>query len=175
MTELELFTPLQQIVKLVTDLPDSNVILADQNSKSPTGEYCTIRPSQTVGQRGQANLYNSDIAGNLVRTDVRAQIMATCSVNFYRGNALNYARKLHQCNKRPDVSMILWRAGIGWNGTDAINNLTALQAANWEQRAQITLRLMYETSDIATINNILSVGIITESESGDVLDSITVE
>lgn len=70
---------------------------------------------------------------------MRAQIVGSCSVNFYRGNALAYARKLHQCNKRPDVSMMLFKSGIGWGGTDAVNNLTALQAANWEPRAQVTV------------------------------------
>jgi len=169
MTDAELFQKLRPIVELVTGLPSGSVIMADQNASAPLGEYATIRPRQSIAQRGQANIYTSDVAGDLVQTDVRAQIVASCTVNFYRGNAVASAEKLKQCNKRPDVSILLFKAGLGWGGTDAANNLTALQAANWEPRAQITIRLMYETSDVSTINNILSVGIIVENEKGNIL------
>jgi len=68
--------------------------------------------------------------------------------------------------------MMLFKSGIGWGGTDAVNNLTALQAANWEPRAQVTVRVLYETTDVSTINAILTTSIVVENESGDVLETI---
>ena len=68
--------------------------------------------------------------------------------------------------------MMLFKSGIGWGGTDAVNNLTALQAANWEPRAQVTVRVLYETTDVSTINAILTASIIVENEAGDVLETI---
>ena len=111
MTEVELFQKLRPVIQLVTGLPNGKVVMADQNEKAPPGEYCTIRPSQTIAERGQANIYAKNAPGDLVQTDVRAQIVSSCSMNFYRGNALVYARKLHQCNKRPDVSVMLFKSG----------------------------------------------------------------
>ena len=63
----------------------------------------------------------------------------------------------------------LFKAKIGWNGTSNVNNLTALQSAKQEQRAQIDVRLMYEVSNISEINNILSASLIIENEKSQIL------
>ena len=65
------------------------------------------------------------------------------------------ASKLLQANKRPDISVILFQNDLGWNGAEPINDLTAIQSNRQEQRAQITIRLMYETTD-REINNLFS-------------------
>lgn len=177
MTNEELFKKLRPIVMLATGVPEC--ILADQTGPgsmpAPKGAYATITPRQYVGERGQANVKTRDIPGDLVETEVRAQIMCSASINFYRGEALMYAEMLKQANKRPDISMMLFKAKIGWNSTDGVNNLTSLQSANFEQRAQITIRLMYESISISEINNILSVEVVLQSEKAQVIDTFTVE
>lgn len=172
MTNSEIFAILRPIIMRVTGVPEC--VLADPNAPSPSGPYCAVRPRQGIRERGQANIHTSDIPGEMVRTDVRAQVIASCDVNFYRGEAQMYAERLMQCNKRPDISMELFKAKIGWGGTDAINNLTALQSANYEQRAQITIRLMYEVSDISDINNILSASIVVSDEKANTLQTIDI-
>ena len=172
MTNEELFAILRPIIMRVTGVPEC--ILADQNAKSPTGEYASIRPRQSIDQRGQAHIYPVNKIGDQVTVDVRAQVIATASVNFYRGDAMARVERLKECNKRPDVSMDLFRARVRWLGTSAANNLTALQSVNWEQRSQISIRLGYEVSNINDINNILSASVIVENESGDVLETIDV-
>lgn len=142
---------------------------------APKGAYATITPRQYVGERGQANVISRDIPGDLVEFEVRAQIMCSASINFYRGEALMYAERLKQANKRPDISMMLFKAKIGWNSADGVNNLTSLQSANFEQRSQITLRLMYEAISLSEINNILSVEVALENEKAQVLQTFTVE
>lgn len=177
MTNEELFKKLRPIVMLATGVPEC--LLADQTGPgsmpAPKGAYATITPRQSVGERGQANVTSRDIPGDLVEFDVRAQIMCSASVNFYRGEALMYAERLKQANKRPDISIMLFKSKIGWNSTDAVNNLTSLQSANFEQRAQITIRLMYEAISISEINNILSVEVALENEKAQVLQTFTVE
>jgi hypothetical protein len=177
MTNQELFAKLRPIVMLATGVPEC--LLADQigpgSMPAPQGAYATITPRQSVSERGQANIISRNVPGNQVEVDVRAQIMCSASVNFYRGEALMYAERLKQANKRPDVSMMLFKAKIGWNSTDAVNNLTSLQSANFEQRAQITLRLMYETSSLPAINNILSASVAFENEKAQVIQTFSVE
>lgn len=162
---------------LATGVPEC--ILADQagpgSMGSPDGAYATITPRQYVGERGQANVTSRDIAGDLVEFEVRAQIMCSCSVNFYRGEALMYAERLKQANKRPDISIMLFKAKIGWNSADGVNNLTSLQSANFEQRSQITIRLMYEAVSLSEINNILSATVVLENEKAEVIQTFTVE
>lgn len=177
MTNEELFKKLRPVVMLATGVPEC--LLADQvgpgSMPAPKGAYATITPRQSVGERGQANVKTRDIPGNLVETEVRAQIMCSASVNFYRGEALMYAEMLKQANKRPDVSMMLLKSKIGWNGADSVNNLTSLQSANFEQRAQITIRLMYEAISLSEINNILSVEVVLQNEKAQALETFTVE
>lgn len=172
MNNSEIFAILRPIVMRVTGVPEC--IMADPNAQSPKGAYCSIRPRQGISERGQANIYTSNQPDNKTRTEVRSQIICRCDINFYRGDALQYAELLKECHKRPDVGWELFKYKIGWGGTDAINNLTALQASNFEQRAQITVRLYYETSQHVDTNNILSVGIVTENDKGQVLQNIQI-
>lgn len=177
MTNEELFKKLRPIVMLATGVPEC--LLADQTGPgsmpSPKGAYATITPRQYVGERGQANVTSRDIPDNKVEFDVRAQIMCSASINFYRGEALMYAERLKQANKRPDISMMLFKSKIGWNSADGVNNLTSLQSANFEQRAQITIRLMYEAISISEINNILSASVAFENEKAEVIQTFSVE
>lgn len=177
MTNEELFKKLRPIVMLATGVPEC--ILADQTGPgsmpAPKGAYATITPRQYVGERGQANVKSRDIQGDKVEFDVRAQIMCSASINFYRGEALMYAERLKQANKRPDISMMLFKSKIGWSSTDGVNNLTSLQSANFEQRAQITIRLMYEAISISEINNILSASVAFQNEKAEVIQTFSVE
>jgi len=177
MTNEELFKKLRPIVMLATGVPEC--LLADQSGPgsmpAPKGAYATITPRQYVGERGQANVTTRDAPGDQVEFDVRAQIMCSASINFYRGEALMYAERLKQANKRPDISIMLFKSKIGWNSADGVNNLTSLQSANFEQRAQITIRLMYEAISLSEINNILSVEVALENEKARVIETFTVE
>ena len=177
MTNEELFKKLRPIVMLATGVPEC--LLADQSGPgsmpAPKGAYATITPRQSVAERGQANIVTRDVPDEQVQVEVRAQIMCSCSVNFYRGEAMMFAELLKQANKRPDVSIMLFKSKIGWNSTDAVNNLTSLQSANFEQRAQITIRLMYETTSLPVINNILSASVAFENEKAQVIQTFSVE
>lgn len=158
MTNEELFQIMRPIVETVTGL--TQVILADPNAPAPLGEYCAIRPKQSIAERGQANIYYTDDGTNPdVSVDVRAQIVCEMLLEFYRGEALSYAELIKQANKRPDISLALYKATpqpIGWQRTSNVINLTALQSDNFEQRAQISIYLLYE---LINANNV----VITES------------
>jgi hypothetical protein len=151
------------------------VILADPNAPSPVGEYVSVEPKQSLSQRGQANIHRAtSVTPESVDVDVRAQVMVEVSLNFYRGNARDRAERLLQANKRPDVSAILFKAGLGWNRENGINNLTTLQSNNYEQRAQMSIFLMYETTDPIVINSIESVEVSVENAKAEVLETFTV-
>lgn len=173
MTNNEIFAILRPIVMTVTGVPEC--ILADPNAQAPAGPYSSIRVRQAIRERGQANVRTIDLPlTREVRYDIRAQIICDVNIEFWRGNAMEYAEKLKECHKRPDVPWLLYRKGLGWGGTDAVNNLTALQSANFEQRAQITVRLYYEAIDIVDVNRIEQVSASVESETGTVLQSVDV-
>lgn len=173
MTDEELFDILRPIILLVTGVPEC--ILADPNAPAPNGSYAAVRPQQSITERGQANVIRIGNNDATQTTKVRAQIAATCWVNFYRDGAMSFAQKLKQCNKRPNVSITLLKNKLGWAGTDAINNLTALQSENFEERAQIAIRLWYETTDEDVINSIERANIGVEYENGTLVTTVDVE
>ena len=155
MTNNDIFAALRPHILNVTGV--SECILADPNGPSPDGPYASVRPRQSIRERGQANIIMTDGANDTIAYEIRAQIVASCEINFFRGEAMQYAEMLKECHKRPDVCWPLWKAGIGWGGTEPVNNLTALQASNFEQRAQIIVKLLYEAVNTVTVNNILHV------------------
>lgn len=173
MTNSEIFAILRPIVMTVTGVPEC--ILADPNAQAPVGPYASIRVRQAIRERGQANIRITDLpVTREVRYDIRAQIICDVNIEFWRGDAMEYAEKLKECHKRPDVPWQLYRNKLGWGGTDAVNNLTALQSANFEQRAQITVRLYYEALDIVDVNRIEQVSASVENEKGVTLQSVDV-
>jgi hypothetical protein len=173
MTELELFALVREIVLLVTGVP--TVILADQNAPAPSGPYAAIRPKQSIAERGQANIVRTVAAGGLTLSEsIKAQVVTEVSINFYRTGAHDYAEKMKQADKRSDVFAILYKAGVGWRNSAAINNLTSIQADNWEQRSQISIFLMYEVDQSVTVNTVGSVVIAVENEDADLIEQVEV-
>lgn len=178
MTNLDLYKLVREIVLTATGCPTA--ILANQNEKSPDGEYCAIHVDTTKRQRGQANIEAKNQAfttpspiGNVINLDfgVKAQIIHSVELNFYRGDANTYAARMFQANKRPDISALLFQNSVGWQGADAVNDLTALQATKREPRAQVVIRLMYEQSDVQVVNSIYGVLTEIENEDGDIIAS----
>lgn len=182
MTDNELYDLVHSIVATVTGLANDHVIPADDNEESPDNAYASIKIGASRGQRGQANITKSNTGlvsspiGNVrdVNHDIKAQVTVDVSINFYRGNALENAVNMFQANKRPDISALLFTANVGWRNANPINDLTALQSKEQEERSQITITLMYEQIQSVITNAIYQVDIIAENENGDTIQTETV-
>lgn len=152
MNDLQIFEVMRDIVLSVTGVPEC--IMADQVAPAPAGEYAAINPRNGVQQFGRGIVERNQIPGQLVESKVRTQNIQRCTVNFYRGNALERCEKLENANRLSNISVKLFQAGLSWQKTDPMNNLTALQSGRMEQRAAIDVYLMYETVISDTINNV---------------------
>ena len=183
MTDDDIYTAAHSIITTVTGIAGDHVIPADDNEEAPSGSYASIKVGASRGQRGQANIINSNTGlvsspiGDVrdVNHDIRPQVTVDVAINFYRGNALESALSLFQANKRPDISAQLFAAGIGWKSAGAVSDLTTLQSKEMEERALITISLMYEQSQTVTTNAIYSVTVIAENENGDTIQTETID
>lgn len=178
MTDLELFALMRPIIMAATGIPE--LIIADSNIQAPSGSYGAMRMTQSAENKGQAIVYRKDSGTLDITEDVRAQIIAEVSIEFYRDGALQFARKLKQANKRSNISTQLFLAKIGWNRTGPVNNLTALQADRSEQRAQISVFILYEEFDtdgsgVETINAIKKIPYAITDVNNNDLASGTIE
>ncbi len=179
MTDDDIYTTVHTIIGMVTGLSGTNIIPADDNECAPDGNYASIKVGSSRGQRGQANIIksNTDLVsspiGNVrdVNHEVRAQVTVDININFYRGNALENALKLFQANKLPTVSDLLFTSKLGWRNEQQINDLTSLQSKEREQRAQLTITLLYEQKQSVVTNAIYSTEVIAENEDGQVIQT----
>lgn len=177
MDKLDLFTLIREITLAVTGVP--SCILGNQNEDAPDGEYCAIHVDSGRRQRGQANIVNKDVGpvsspiGNVLNVgfEIKSQIVAEVTLNFYRGDANLFASRIFQANKLPSIQLLLWNAKVGWQGSGPVNDLTALQSSQQEPRAQIKIRLLYEQLLEETVNSIYGVLTEVEDEDGNTLVS----
>ena len=165
MTNLELFNILRPIIIQVTGIPEC--IKSNPNEPAPSGSYAAIQVQQSITQRGQAIIYRANNGTQNLDVDPRAQLIAECAINFYRGDAHNFAQRVAQANKIPSVQAALFAANVGWQKVGPINNLNFLQSNNWENRAQISVFLMYEEPALETINSIEQADISVEAFNTD--------
>lgn len=175
MTDEELFKLLRPIIIAATKV--SECILSNPNTTAPDGPYCSVQPSKNVVERGQPNVKYENAGTQDVTISVRRQLISEVSINFYRGEARHTARRLKGAHRLPSVHKLLLESKLGWNRTGPVINLTALQSNQMEQRAQISLFIMYEeydTDDSETVNAIEKVP-IEVSQLVDGVDKIFVE
>lgn len=180
MTREELFQILRPIVVNVTGV--AQVILANQSTKAPAGEYCTIEPFSNLAQLGRGNVKRDAVPAQDdnpdfedLRETLTVSIEATVSVNFYRGNAQDYAHKLMFCDQRSAVSDYLFEKGVGWMGTDAVNNLTMLNSGQYEQRSQINIRVRFKQEQQDFVQAIYEVPWVIEDENANEIASGSVD
>lgn len=153
MKRLEIFNVVRQIVIIASKVPEC--ILADPNAPAPDGAYASVEPKLNPRQHGQAYVvYSNASESGSVITEVKRQLLVDCSINFYGIDSYDYAEYMHDACRIPTVSDLLYNSKLGWLGTQPVNNLTALQNNAWEQRRQITLNLVYETTTSITDNAI---------------------
>lgn len=179
MTRLELFQILRPIVISKTGVPEC--ILADQNEPAPSGEYATIgfMPISEIGTGGHSYKEVDAVDGNINFKDLEVTVKSSqevqVSVNFYRGNARDYAPKLKQADQFPSVHETMLINGLGWMRTSEVNNLTALNQAEQEPRAQIYIYLRRMESATETVQAIYTTSWEIENENGDVISSGSTE
>ncbi len=182
MTDSAIYDVMHSIITIVTGLSNGQVIPADDNEYSPSNAYAAIKVGSSRGQRGQANITKSNTGlvsspiGQVrdVNHDIKSQLTVDVTINFFRGNALENAVFLFQANKRPDISALLFAANIGWKGSGTVNDLTALQSKEREQRAQITITFLYEQPQSVVTNAIYGVQVIAENEAGNQIQTDTI-
>lgn len=168
MTNREVYKAVRAIVMKVTGL--SQVYLADQPEMAPSGDYATIRVAQAYQPTaigGTKTTYNKE--DRSVTTEVFCPVRYDVHVNFYRGTAMDYAQSLVNCSRLPSVHETLLRNKLAWGGTDPVQNLTALQSAQQEERAVIVIHLIGEKRLTETVNSIEATSITVEDEKTNVL------
>ena len=168
MTNYDIYTVMRQIVMKVTGL--KQVYLADQAVQAPPGAYATIRVSQGVQPMALGSVRRAyDKEKQTVTETVSCPVRYDIPVNFYRAGAMDYAPMLINCSRLSGVHALLLSKRLGWAGSDPVQNLTALQSSEQEERAVIVVHLVGEKKVSEIVNTIEAARIIVEDEKTNVL------
>lgn len=174
MTNYDIYTVMRQIVMKVTGL--KQVYLADQAVQAPSGTYATIRVAQGVQPMALGSVRRAyDKEKQTVTETVSCPVRYDIPVNFYRAGAMDYAPMLINCSRLSGVHALLLSKRLGWAGSDPVQNLTALQSSEQEERAVIVVHLVGEKKVSETVNTIEAARIIVENEKTNVLQESDVD
>lgn len=174
MTNYEIYTVMRQIVMKVTGL--KQVYLADQAVQAPSGTYATIRVAQGVQPMALGTVRRTyDKEKQTVTETVSCPVRYDIPVNFYRAGAMDYAPMLINCSRLSGVHALLLSKRLGWAGSDPVQNLTALQSSEQEERAVIVVHLVGEKKVSEIVNTIEAARIIVEDEKTNVLQDSDVD
>ncbi len=174
MTNYEIYTVMRQIVMKVTGL--KQVYLADQAVQAPSGTYATIRVAQGVQPMALGTVRRTyDKEKQTVTETVSCPVRYDIPVNFYRAGAMDYAPMLINCSRLSGVHALLLSKRLGWAGSDPVQNLTALQSSEQEERAVIVVHLVGEKKISEVVNTIEAARIIVEDEKTNVLQESDVD
>lgn len=178
MTREELFVILRPAV-LSTGVPEC--ILADPNEDAPDGEYASVElfPISEIGQGGQSWKEIDSVDENQDYKDLEITIKQSqeiqVSVNFYRGNARDYAPKLMQAVYIPSINESMIVNKLGWMRTGPVNNLTALNQAVYEPRAQVDIFIRRMDTITSTVQAIYHVTAEAQNKDGDIISTTSID
>jgi hypothetical protein len=173
MTNLELYKLLEPSVMVASGVPV--VIPAADNKPAPKGAYASIHVRTNINERGQAFKRKRLLPDEeTFEHTIRSQQEVTCVVEFYRGEAKEYAANLMQMDKREDIVWPLYQAGLCIMRTGPVLDLTALQSSQFEERARVDIFLRMEVARTYQINRIMEVTGTVQNEDGADLQSATV-
>lgn len=168
MTEDDIYKVVSQIVRTVTGV--KTCVRANDVAEAPSGDYCSILVSQSIDPTAKGEKRRKTSADGLsITTSVVIPVVYRITCNFYRTGALAQATKLIHCFRLPTINNALFLAGLGWLGSDPVQNLTDLQSGQMEERAAIVIRLVGEIEQSDTVNTILEVPIRVIDESDRLL------
>ncbi len=174
MTDLDLYKLLRPAVMTASGVP--MVIQAVQNAPAPEGSYASIHVRTDIGERGMAFKDRRLLPDNITfEHTVRSQQEVTCTVEFYRAGAKEYAANMLQLDKREDIYWTLFKTGINIMATGPVLDLTALQSDNYEERARVDIYLRMQVARIYNINRIMEVTGTVQNEDGSDLQTVTVK
>lgn len=151
----EIEETLVKLVHLITDLSPGQVIIRDQDIPSeymPIGLFATVkmRADRPVGaaHKSQKDSDPVHVDGLGEITDIiditKRQVELECSLEFNRKGANQYASSIQHACYREKVSSFLKINKLGWVRTGAVNDLTKVRSAEYEESAQIALYLYAE-------------------------------
>jgi len=167
-TTNDIYELLIQYIKNATGNPSLKVIVGNQRSGEPSGEYCTILmlSNSSVGLGSTEEVVDESNPSLMIRKESSTYEMQV-SVQFHRGMAHEYARKLMHFPNTELSYYLLAGTNVAVVAPNSYRNLDDPLNDGWVPRSQLDLTLRSSTEYAETIAVIEAVDVLVSNQSVD--------
>jgi len=157
-TRSELLTNVVDYIELATSLSRDVIIRGKQNAPVPSGSYCTI--VYVAGDSdGTSVIKTSEIDGDDTQLDylMRAKRTYTFSVQFYRDNATDYAKRVMMFHETPTGQEFQQASYFTVNNIMSVSEAAEVLSNNYEERAILNLEILVAERQDLIVNRVAEV------------------
>ncbi len=176
-TQIELMAVVRNFIANATGLALDHVIIGNQSSPAPSGDYATVLTLNVTADGVDWNKFIEITPGSgQLTADTKGNREAEFSVQFFRDNVMEYARNVLQYAKTPNGQFFLQQNKMSWRQESSASQVDAVVPGNtWENRASITLNFGFIETNTQEINALTSSEITLEySGETDIKEVINV-
>lgn len=165
--QIDLMAVVRNFVANATGLALDHVIIGNQSSPAPSGEYATVLTLTVAADGLDWNKFIETDPGSgdgELTADTMGNREAEFSVQFFRTNVMENARNVLQYAKTPNGQFFLQQNKMAWRQESPASQADSVVPGNtWEDRAAITLNFGFiETNTPQQINALTSQEITIE-------------
>lgn len=128
------------VIRTLLAMPANSVRPANRSAPTGTEQFATVLVTG-IRAEGEDEQRYANAAGQTVTETVEGQRRATASVQFFRADAMSKATRLGVLLRTSAASDSLRAAGLGFIRAGPVRDLSGIDAADWEERAQIDIEL----------------------------------
>lgn len=152
-------------VDLLLEEPGYTIKAKQKGAPRPRGPYASVDflAGESLGWEQRVfenNQSNSDLTENI--SGLRN---ITMSINFYRGDAMDNARKVRTSLVRESIQSLFSSAGVGLVSRSEIRDLDEPLQDGWEKRSQFDLVLNTVGRDSDIVRSIMTADIASEFQA----------
>ena len=130
------------------------IIIANQGAHRPARPYVSLNVFVASAEMGGMDQQRVNDIGNVVTSGMRR---LTASINIFGPDAVEKLTKIRDSLDRPDIIELFARKEIAELERGAVQDLTALEETDYEERGQMDITIAYVSEsevDVGTIETV---------------------
>lgn len=166
---------IRDIVNLLLNSPEYTIKSKQKDAPRPASDYADVDLVSDTAVGWEQFKYEDRDTDNKLDGTSKVIHRIIMSIGFYRTNAIDNARKVHQGFTRESIQSLFRQAGIGLIKRSEVREISEPLENGWEERAQFDIFLSAVGTDVDLIESIGSIDIASEFQSRNLTYNFNVE
>tara|TARA_R110000822_G_scaffold84867_3_gene199032 strand:- start:13945 stop:14478 length:534 start_codon:yes stop_codon:yes gene_type:complete len=166
---------LRDVVDLLLVSPGYTIKSRQKDAPRPVNAYADITLITDTGVGLEQFTYSSNGFENHINITSESMREIMMSINFYRNNSMDNARRIHSGITRESVRSLLNAGNLGLIRRSEVRELSEPLENGWEERSQLDIFLSAVGTDVDIVSSIGSVDIACEFQARGLIYNFNVE